>query len=735
MVQEQVVAPIKIYIQRETTNQSFMDMHYYLKRIGVRNNDFFLALYNPALAGVDPRDPNLSVMQKAMVLDEIRVNYWYFLREVVRVPQAGSSASGGARYKLDRAGLAMNFLFILNYSMYVELPRQSGKTTTARIRYLWLYNFGTTNSQMMFIHKAHSGSKENLKVLKEIRDTLPNYLRMETVTGLNGQKLKVPNTVEKMEHPLNHNTIVTFPSARSEDAADKLGRGCTMPLQFYDEFAFMPYNKTVYAAAIPAYSKAASIAKSYNAPYGVFIASTPGDPVTKEGQYAQELINKSSRWDESYLDYSYEQLEELRKANTQSMFFYIKFSYKQLGLSEEWFSEICTQMANDWPKIRREVLLEWETITENAAFNMEDLEIIKAHCRDPIRTLKFGRVGQYLFDVYEDIDLTYPPIVGVDVSGAAMRDSSAITVVDSRTTRVCATFHCNFIPQDDLADLIYVLINQYMPGAVCNIELNGGFGRSVVQRLVKTNVKKNLYFEIKEKVIEEVITGHMVGKRNALVKVYGLNSNKEVRARLIELLYDRVNYHKDKFIAPILYEEMLGMQVKRNGKVEHSDNTHDDQVFSYLMAMYVWYDGKNVMENWNIMKNTIKTDEDEEIVDGDIERDSKGETVNVDVYEYIDDDDIQSQIQYLNDRSKTGILYQDYEKEIRDREDEQVRYMMGTDPTFRKAIHNAYHEPDNENGMRTMVLLPNEIFGDEDDMEMQRMQELHGNLFNDFMDL
>ena len=262
-----------------------------------------------------------------------------------------------------------------------------------------------------------------------------------------------------------------------------------------------------------------------------------------------------------------------------------------------------------------------------------------------------------------------------------------------------------------------------------------GFGRSVVQRLVKTNVKKNLYFEIKEKVIEEVITGHMVGKRNALVKVYGLNSNKEVRARLIELLYDRVNYHKDKFIAPILYEEMLGMQVKRNGKVEHSDNTHDDQVFSYLMAMYVWYDGKNVMENWNIMKNTIKTDEDEEIVDGDIERDSKGETVNVDVYEYIDDDDIQSQMQYLNDRNKTGILYQDYEKEIRDREDDQVRYMMGTDPTFRKAIHNAYHEPDNENGMRTMILLPNEIFGDEDDIEMQRMQELHGNLFNDFMDL
>ena len=482
MVEQQIIAPVQVYIQMETTNQSFVDMHFYLKRIGVKNNDFFLALYNPALAGVDPRDPNLTPPIKSLVLREIISNYWYFLREVVRIPQSGGSASSGARYKLDRASLAMNFLFVLNYSMYVELPRQTGKTTTARVRYLYLYNYGTTNSQMMFIHKAHSGSKENLKIVKDIRDALPSYLRMDAATGVNGQKLKVPNTIEKMEHPANHNSIVTFPSARSEDAADKLGRGCTMPLQFYDEFAFMPYNKTVYMAAIPAYSKAATIAKSYNAPYGVFIASTPGDPVTNEGQFAQDLISKSSRWDESYLDYSYEQLEELKKANTQSMFFYIKFTYRQLGYSEEWFSNICTEMANEWPKIRREVLLEWEVITEDAAFTMEDLEIIKLHCREPIRTIKFGRVGQYLFDVYEDIDLTYPPIVGVDVSGATMHDSSAITVVDSRTTRVCATFHCNFIPQDDLADLIYVLVNQYMPSACVNIELNG--------------VTKNLYYFI-----------------------------------------------------------------------------------------------------------------------------------------------------------------------------------------------------------------------------------------------
>ena len=727
MVQDQITTTMQVYIQRETTNQSFIDMHYYLKQIGVKNNDFFLALYNPALAGVDPRDPSLTTVQKRMVLQEVMANYWYFLREVVKIPTQG----GTTRYKLDRAGLAINFLFILNYNQYVELPRQTGKTTTARVRYLYVYNFGTSNSEMMFIHKAHSGSKENLAKLKDIRDLLPSYLKMDSITGIGGQKLRVPNTVEKMTHPINHNSIVTFPSARSEDSADKLGRGCTQPIQFYDEFAFMPYNKTVYMAATPAFNKAKANAQANNAPYGIYIASTPGDPITKEGQFAQSIIANATRWDESYLDYSYEQLEELRKANTKSTFFYIKYTYRQLGYSEQWFADTCTLMENEWPKIRREILLEWAISTDNAAFSSEDLDVIKNFCREPIRTLKFGRVGQYLFDVYEDVDLRYPPIVGVDVSGAAMRDASAITIIDSRTTRVFATFHCNYIPQDDLADLIYVLVNQYMPTAIVNVELNGGFGRAVIQRRVKTNVKKNLYFEIKEKVIEETVVGHMVNKRNALVKVYGLNSNKEVRARLIELLYDRVMYHKDKFIAPILYEEMSGMVVKRTGKVEHSDQTHDDQVFSYLMALYVWYDGKNVMENWNLVKNTLKTDEDEEIVAGDIERDSETDTVQIDAIEIIEDDDIKSQLQYLNDR-KRGMLYSDFEKLIHKREDEQIKSMMGTDPIFKQAINNAYNYEDTPE-TRVTITLPDSIYDNSDESLPEFDAELHGNLYGDFM--
>ncbi len=473
MVQTQMVVPQTIYYQKETTNQSFIDMHYYLKNKGIRNNKFFLILYDQGLAGVDPRDPNLSTAMKSRVLRECCANYWYFLREVVRIPVQGGTVGSGVRYKLHRGNLAMNFLFVLNYNMFVELPRQHFKTTSAVVRYLWIYNFGSTNSEIMFIHKDHSGSKKNLKQLKEIRDALPSYLQMTSALTPDGKKLKVPNTIEAMQHPFNKNKITTFASARSKDYANNLGRGCTMPLQYYDEFAFMMYNNYVYAAAMPAYSTASKNAKMNNAPYGILITTTPGDLLTDQGAFAYQVRNNATPWNEMYYDLTLDQLEELRQSNTNSPFFLISYTYQQLGSGEDYFKQMVVDMLRDWPAIRREVLLEWAKVATNQAFKTEDLDIIKSFCREPIRTIPFGRVGQYQFNVYEDIDLRFPPIIGVDVAGAMYQDSSAITVVDSRTTRVSATLNCNYIPSDDLADVIYNLVTNYMKNGIVNIERNG----------------------------------------------------------------------------------------------------------------------------------------------------------------------------------------------------------------------------------------------------------------------
>lgn len=498
-IMSQFVQPRMIYIHKETSNKSFLDMHHYLKSIGVQNNDFFLALIDTGLAGVDPRDPHLSPVMKARILQEVRINYWYFLREVVRIPEQGGDVNSGAKFRLHRGNLAMNFLFMLNFNQFVEMPRQHGKTVAALCRYLWVYNFGTSNSEIMFMHKDHNGSKNNLKTLKNIRDALPSYLQMSALTNNEGKKLKVPNTIVTIQHPYNNNKITTFPSARSKDAADNLGRGATIPLQYYDEYAFMPWNDTVFKAAVPSFSTASKNAARNRAPYGILITTTPGDLLTDSGITAYEMRNSAIRWNERYYDLNYQELVQLKDSNPDSNFFLVSYTYQQLGSGQDYFKKMVKEMLRDWNKIRREVMLEWAQIADDCPFSSEDLDIIATHVKEPIRTLFFGQFKQYQFNIYEDIDTAYPPIVGVDVAGATFKDSSAITVLDSRTTRVGATLNCNYMPADDLAQVLYELATKYLPNCVINVERNGvAFQQTSPCKVICMSFSVNCYEEGQE---------------------------------------------------------------------------------------------------------------------------------------------------------------------------------------------------------------------------------------------
>ena len=176
------------------------------------------------------------------------------------------------------------------------------------------------------------------------------------------------------------------------------------------------------------------------------------------------------------------------------------------------------------------------------------------------------------------------------------------------------------------------------------------------------------------------------------------------------------------------------MEVKKNGKVEHSAKTHDDQVFSYLMALYVWYDGKELAERFHIIKNTIKTDQNEEIEELDIE-DSLEATSKVDLESTIYDpeSDILKEIESLEKQIKIMTS-----KELREqtylKESQQRKILLATNKDAREAYAK-------ETGLdpksfvnsyaASYVELPDSIFiSDDTDMEDQDKREsvLVGNL-------
>lgn len=697
MVVPQSVAPQTVYYQDTTANQSFMKMHYFLKARGIKNNKFFLLIYDAGLMGVNPRDPNLPQQLKLRILRECMTNFWYFLREVVRIPEEGGAVGSGKMYELSRGNLAMNYMFVYNINQFVEFPRQHGKTISALCWYLYVFNFGATNTRMIFANKKHDDSKANLRTMKNLRGALPEYLRMESVIGPDGKQVKVPNTAETLQNPINKNLITTLPGARTPALAEGAGRGATVAIQYYDEFAFLPYNDIVYTAAAPAFSKASQNAQKNGAPYGMLITTTPGDLTTREGQFANHIRTHATEWDERFYDLSYNDLKALIDSNPDSNFMHIRYTYQMLGNGPKYFDRMVKDLQKDWVKIRREVLLEWAKTADNSPFNREDLDIIGAQVKEePKNVLRFGKAGQFVMKFWDTISISsmYPPIVGVDVSSGRHKDSSAITVIDSQTTKVLATFKSNFITMPELADLIYQFVSTYAKNAVVCIENNGGFGSSVLQMLLKTSIKKNLYYEIKDRELEEQFDGVTVNRRKQKCKVYGATSNHQKRNELIEMLHQRVQHHRDKFASKEIYDELCTMVVKPNGKVEHADDAHDDLVFSYLWALYVFYHGEELATRFHLMKTEIFTDDHYDETSYSLEEEylEDGQVSN-EIFRNSDDavgEIIDAQMKIIN-KSKSITLEDFYKSQTAD-EQRALEKIMETAPG-REAISSAHHVP------------------------------------------
>lgn len=596
---------VTVYYQMNTLNKSFLEMHYYLKARGIKNNKFHLLLYDRDLANVDPYDLSLPTYMKQKIFVECQRNFWYYVREVIRVQSQGGPY---VRYRLDRGNLALNFCFTLNLNIYEEQPRQTGKTVGTNVWFSWVYNFGSRNANMIFLNKKHDDAKRNLNDLKNIIKALPSYLRFDQAFGIDGKKLKATNTVQYLQHKINFNKIEALPMARNRTSAISLLRGRTVTNCWIDESAFFQYLEESLQNGMPALTTAFRNCKQNGAPHGLCLTSTPGFLTTEEGQYMFDLKNKMTPFSELWYDFSLQKLTETLNANEKSIFVYIRTTYQQLGLSEDWLKERIKEQNQKWTDIRREYLLEWATSSENCPFTQDELRNVERYVRNPIKQIY---ISNFLFNIYSEINPREKTLIGVDVAAGYSKDSSAISVTESSTTKLVADFNCNYINPVDLGNVIYTLVTNYLPNSLVTIERNG-VGTGTLAQLMKSRIRNNLYYEIKERTIEERLGfGTKSNKRKQITKVYGVDNSKDVRERLMDLLTDRVRDHYDKFISPILLEELKNLELKKTGRIDHSANSHDDGLFSYLYSIYPLYYGKNVRENWHIDIPTLRTADDE----------------------------------------------------------------------------------------------------------------------------
>jgi hypothetical protein len=216
-----------------TGNKSFLQLAKDLKTLGIKNYYFMLEIYDWSLVDINPyaADKNgnttLSKDQISRIMIECARNPWYFLREISRIPDQGGTS---VPYEANRGNIAQAWCIWKGLDSWLCLRRQKGKTQSALAFETWMYLFGTTNSQFIFINKDGDNAKENLKRMQDQIDLLPVYMRCESLLEEDGTRTKAKKSATKITNPINGNSVIIKPKATSRDSALSLARGLTAPI-------------------------------------------------------------------------------------------------------------------------------------------------------------------------------------------------------------------------------------------------------------------------------------------------------------------------------------------------------------------------------------------------------------------------------------------------------------------------------------------------------------------------
>jgi len=555
-----------------TKNTSFLQMHQYLKEKGIKNNKFFLALYDEGLRFVDPRAEGLSTEIKARIITECKINPWYYFREVVRIPVPG----GSIPYNLHRGNLALTYMSLHNIDTITLMPRQHGKTIGAVSLFSWLFFFGTKNTQSTFMNKKYGDAQVNLKRFKNIVELIPAWM-IEPKQSREDQESSTTFSRNK----LLKNIITAMPAATSPEEADKLGRGLTMPCWFFDEIAFAKYNNIIYAAAAPAVSQAAIEAEKNGVPHFKMFTTTPNSIDTDEGGWAKHnLIEAACDFTEEMYDVPADKLRDYVYERSTNNFVHIEFTWRELGRDEKWYEQQCRDLQYDRQKIKREVDLEWTLSSDKSPFTEDCLERVSNFVvrKEQETYLRIGDQGNHKFTMLEPVDFHDPVILSVDVGGGVGTDFSVIHMLDIDDFHEKGYFSSNRINPIPFARILIEVVRNLFYNSLLVVERNS-YGLDVITTLLESSVTAN-------KVFYRTINNPIPGQGNKVQKVYGIDTTSGSRDIMIANLFMYVEEEPHTIRSRFTYEELKTLERKSNGKVEHSNGAHDDFLMSMLIGRY-----------------------------------------------------------------------------------------------------------------------------------------------------
>lgn len=558
-------------IQYNTKNLSFLKVYMFLKQKGIKNNSFFLELKDETLLDVDPFDEeNLTDEQKQRILIECSRNIWYFIRECVRIPGSGIN-----RYELNLGNLAITWACANNLNHYCVLPRQCGKTFAIMTVFCWILYFGGKNTESVLFAQQQMNIDNNMGRIKSIRNELPSYLQLMTTQDRDGSV---------MDFKALGNSVIKQAPGRSEESADNRGRGTSKPVMNYDEFAFIPFIKTQYQAAILAQTTVARAAEKAGLPHFVSITTTAAFLNNESGIYAHDFFLDSLAFDEKFYDMPLEKLKNILRNEAKRDFLAIEYQYWDLGKGDDYFKEQCKALNYEQDAIDREVLNIWKAVSTTHPLGQEAIATLEKYSIKPVHIAVINSI--YRMKLYRDpehIDWENTPfIISGDCSNNVGSDYSALVITDPHSYEVIATIRTNMYSTMLFAQMIADLMMKYFCKSILVLERNLN-GATILDRIVEINPNLiNRIYGPRDPKTHKVKELGMATTEKSRELVYG-----QILKLVVGDSYDRIH---DK----VIIEEVKSLIRTRSGRIDHPAGGHDDLLISMLFGRWFLLYGDSI---------------------------------------------------------------------------------------------------------------------------------------------
>jgi len=592
-------------LQLNTKNTSFIRIAKLFKYMGIKNHAFMLALHNPALMDVDPWDPDITPAQIEMVVEECRENFWYFIREVYRVPPAAGTIP--IMLKANRANISYFWLFFNHLTTYLIQPRQTGKSLAYTTVDIYLLNF-LVNYNVSVLLKDDTLRVKTAEKHKVGFEYLPSYLSML-------DKRDIKNT-ERIALKSFNTSINFYVGQKDPKSADNTGRGMTTPTAQIDEFAYTRNIEITMPAMLAGTTAARGQAEDANLPYAISLLTTPGKLATKEGRYAFKIYQESFRWTEKLFDSNnYEDLLNYILKNSifkKAPIVLLEYNHRQLGYTDDWLLERIETSRADGEDAEADFLNRWATGNLSHPLNKRIIEVIEKSMSDPVDD--YISDEGYILRLYETKrefftnNLYTHYIISVDPSEAVGSDDIGLVIMDVYTGRVIGAGNFNETSIPMFSRFLSKLLTK-LPNSTLMVERKStgstiidyvlefldqeginGFKRVFNWAVDDLNVYASKYPEILDK---RVYNYDLYIK---LKKQFGFatsGNGKTSRSKL----YGSIIKGAGKYIGEYVNDKILANQILsltvRNNRIDHPEGGHDDMVIAWLLGYWFMVEAKN----------------------------------------------------------------------------------------------------------------------------------------------